>query len=276
MDVLLFGAALMLLIVAERAPRLRFQASPLFRRFFLSDLWYLVTGGILLALVMRAQAPPWAGLFGASLPQLLADAPFALTVGVALILYDLGAYGLHALLHRIDTLWEFHKVHHSSRTLDWLATFRAHLLEHALRNLVSPVLLILLGFPLTAVALASALYGTWAALNHANVQLPLRFLEPLFITPRLHRLHHVSTMGGRNLGTIFSVWDRLYGTLETSPTAPLQPLGVPGAVETYPQTWPRQFIKPFTRRVASQEFNAVNNASASCRSLVSKPSVNQP
>jgi sterol desaturase/sphingolipid hydroxylase (fatty acid hydroxylase superfamily) len=248
MDLLLFGVALVIVIVAERIPRLRFQASPLFRSFFWSDLWYLATGGVLLAFAMRGQALPWAGIFGESIPRALADVPFVLTVVIAVVLYDLGAYILHALLHRSDVLWGLHKVHHSSRTLDWLATFRAHILEHTLRNLMSPVLLILLGFPLTAVAMASALYGVWAALNHANVRLPLGFLEPLLITPRLHRLHHVPATGGRNLGTIFSVWDRLRSTLEVDPTAPLQPTGVSGAVETYPQTWPRQLVEPFFAR----------------------------
>jgi sterol desaturase/sphingolipid hydroxylase (fatty acid hydroxylase superfamily) len=248
MDILLFGVALGMLIIAERIPRLRFQRSPIVRPFFVSDLFYLGTGGIILSFVMRAQAVPWVGMVGESVPGTLADAPFVVTVSITLMLYDLGAYVVHTLLHRINGLWEFHKVHHSSRTLDWLATFRAHILEHMLRNLMSPVLLIVLGFPLTAVAMASALYGAWAAFNHANLRLPLEFLEPLFITPRLHRLHHVPATSECNLGTIFSVWDQLRGTLETSPTAPLQPTGVPGAIKTYPQTWPRQFIEPFAQR----------------------------
>jgi len=248
MDLLLFGVALGMLIIAERMPRLRFQLSPFVRPFFVSDFFYLATGGILLSLMMRAQAVPWAGIFGEGVQRTLADAPFALTVSLAIILHDLGGYGSHILLHRIDSLWELHKVHHSSRTLDWLATFRAHIVEHALRHFLSPVLLILLGFPLTAVAMVGALYGAWAAFNHANVRLPLGFLEPLFITPRLHRLHHVPATSEHNLGTIFSVWDRLRGTLETSPTALLQPTGVPGALETYPQTWPRQLVEPFARR----------------------------
>lgn len=121
-------------------PRLWFQASPFFRSFFLSDLWHLATGGILLTLLMRAQTPPWAGILSESIPRALADAPFALTVGCAVILYELGAYSLHPLLRCHDRFWEPHKVHHSSRTLDWLATFGAHILEHMLRNLVSPVL----------------------------------------------------------------------------------------------------------------------------------------
>jgi sterol desaturase/sphingolipid hydroxylase (fatty acid hydroxylase superfamily) len=253
MDLLLFGVALMTLIIAERMPRLRFQPSLLFRPFFLSDLFYLATGGILLSFLMRAQAVPWAGVFNEGVRRALADAPFAMTVPIALILYDLGAYVTHILLHRVNTLWELHKVHHSSRTLDWLATFRAHILEHTLRHFMSPVLLIVLGFPLMVVGMVGAFYGAWAAFNHANVRLPLGFAESMFITPRLHRLHHVPATSERNLGTIFSVWDRLRGTLETSPTALLYPTGVPGAVETYPQTWPRQLVEPFTRKIVHEK-----------------------
>lgn len=252
MDVLLFGVTLIMLIIAERIPQLQFQSSPFFRRFFLSDFWYLATGGILLSMAMRAQALLWAGIFSENISRTLAAMPFALTVGFAIVLHDLGGYGSHLLLHRIDALWELHKVHHSSRTLDWLATFRAHILEHALRHFFSPVLLILLGFPLTAVGVASVVLGAWSALVHVNLGVSWRWLEPILITPRLHRLHHVPATSESNLGVFLSVWDRLRGTLETSPTAPLRPLGVPGAVETYPQTWPRQFIAPFARRAGCE------------------------
>jgi lathosterol oxidase len=176
-----------------------------------------------------------------------------LTIGLALLLHDLGGYASHVLLHRIETFWEFHKVHHSSRTLDWLATFRAHIAEHALRHLFSPVLLILLGFPLTAVGVASGVLAAWAALLHANLSVSWRWLEPILMTPRLHRLHHVPATSERNLGVFLSIWDRLRGTLETNPTVQLQPIGVPGAVETYPQTWPRQLVEPFARRAIRKE-----------------------
>jgi sterol desaturase/sphingolipid hydroxylase (fatty acid hydroxylase superfamily) len=248
MELLLFGVALGMLILAERMPQVRFQRSPIVRPFFVSDFFYLATGAILLSLVMRAQAVPWAGLLGEGVQRTLANAPFALTVPLAIILHDLGGYGSHILLHRIDALWELHKVHHSSRTLDWLATFRAHILEHTLRHFLSPVLLILLGFPLVVVGIASVVLAIWSALVHANLNVAWHWLEPILITPRLHRLHHVPATSERNLGVFLSVWDRLRGTLEASPTALLHPTGVPGAVETYPQTWPRQFIEPFTRK----------------------------
>jgi len=36
---------------------------------------------------------------------------------------DVGNYFAHYCLHRFDVLWQFHKTHHSSRELDWLANF---------------------------------------------------------------------------------------------------------------------------------------------------------
>jgi len=57
------------------------------------------------------------------------------------------------------------------------------------------------------------------------------------ITPRLHRIHHSVEHCDRNLGTFLSVWDRLRGALMRDEPGPRAVLGVPGAVETYPQGW---------------------------------------
>ena len=168
-----------------------------------------------------------------------------LTALLAVVLYDFGGYASHRLLHRFEWAWRVHKVHHSSRSLDWLATFRAHVLEHTLRHLASPVVLILLGFPAFAVAIAGVVYASFAAAGHSNLRVDLSSLEPLFVTPRLHRLHHVPATSEKNFGTIFSLWDRLARTLVTSERGGLEPLGVAGEVETYPQTWWRQLVEPF-------------------------------
>ena len=240
---LLLACALTALALVERSPRLRFASSPFPRRGFGTDLFYLATGAVALGLAMRHAA---AGLAGttAVLAPILGALPAPLAIAVAVVLYDLGAYAAHLLMHRIDALWRMHEVHHSSPTLDWVATFRAHPGEHALRHLASPALLLLVGFPVACVAVAGAVYTAWAAFVHANLRAELRFLEPLLVTPRLHRLHHVPGTSGSNLGTLFSLWDRLRGALVTDPAAPLGPLGVPGREASYPQTWLAQLVEP--------------------------------
>ena len=136
-----FGA----LLVAERLPALRFEPSAVFRPYVGSDLVYLTTGALALGLAVRMTFERWSGILApASLPLTTS----LTSIAAAIVLYDLGAWVSHRLLHRVDVLWRLHKVHHSSRVLDWLATFRAHPLEHLLRHLASPAALILLGFPL--------------------------------------------------------------------------------------------------------------------------------
>jgi sterol desaturase/sphingolipid hydroxylase (fatty acid hydroxylase superfamily) len=233
--------------IAERSPALRFGRQPFLRRGFATDLFYLATGAVALGLGIRHAAARLAEASAGIGPASGALAA-SLVVVLAIVLYDLGAYLCHLLLHRFGALWRLHEVHHSSPTLDWLATFRAHVGEHALRHLASPALLLLTGFPPATVAFASAIYTAWAAFTHANIGLDLRFLEPLFITPRLHRLHHVPATSGGNLGTIFSLWDRLRATLVADPAAPLLPLGVPGREASYPQTWLAQLVEPFRAR----------------------------
>lgn len=233
--------------LAERLPRLRFEPLRSWRRGSSTDVVCLVTGALGLGLLVREVTARLVEDLGRVAPP-LALLPLLAAVPLAVLLYDLLAYATHLALHRSESLWRLHKVHHSSPALDWLATFRAHVLEHGLRHLASTGALLVLGLPPAAVAAAATVYGAWAMLNHANLRIDLGFLEPVLITPRLHRLHHVATTGERNLGTIFSFWDRLRGTLR-SEAGPGR-LGVPGELDSYPQTWPRQLVEPFrlTRR----------------------------
>jgi len=166
---------------------------------------------------------------------------------LALVAIDLGNYLAHFLLHRYGALWEFHKVHHSSRTLDWLAIFRSHIVEQALRRLIAPALLIIAGFPIKAVVLAGGLFTAWGMLNHSNLKLNLRFLETILITPRLHRLHHVPETEGCNLGTFFTFWDRMRGTFVQAELEETCTFGVAGEVDSYPQGWFPQFVEPVRR-----------------------------
>jgi sterol desaturase/sphingolipid hydroxylase (fatty acid hydroxylase superfamily) len=237
----------LLLALLERSSRLRFRPLAFLRPYFATDVVYLATGyvaGASLALAYVAAGSAALGWLG--VPRLAAlGLPLWRSVPLALVALDAGNYLAHWLLHRVDALWEFHKVHHSSRTLDWLATFRSHLVEQALRRLVAPVLLVVAGFPLNAVVIAAGLFTAWATFNHSNLRARLGPLEWLLVTPGFHRAHHVPCTTERNLGTVFTVWDALRGTLvRAAPTADAE-LGVPLEVWTYPQDWLGQLVEPF-------------------------------
>jgi sterol desaturase/sphingolipid hydroxylase (fatty acid hydroxylase superfamily) len=239
----------------ERSAALRFVESRFWRPYILTDAsWYLSAAALTIVfgpfLERLSSAPAMLGL------PTLADSrlpPWVLVV-VAVVLYDVGAFACHVLLHRLGWLWRLHKVHHSSRVLDWLATTRAHAAEHLFRNLPTQGGLFALGLPAEAIALALVIYAGFAALGHSNLRLNLRRFEPFFITPRLHRLHHVPETTERNFGTVFSIWDRLAGSFVSRDTEPGERLGVPGEENSYPQSWGRQLLEPFrggrTRRAS--------------------------
>jgi lathosterol oxidase len=228
----------------ERLPRLRFQSAAFFRRAFASDALHLLTSATLASLTFGWVALGSAALGALGVPRLAAlPLPGVAFAALAVVGIDLGHYAVHLALHRFDALWAFHKVHHSSPALDWLATFRAHLLEQLLRHFAAPLLLLALGPPLWSVALALTVHGLFALLIHSNLAPPMRWLEPLFVTPRLHRVHHAARTSERNLGVVLTLWDRLRGTLAPPDAAP-QRLGVPGELDSYPQTWARQQLEP--------------------------------
>jgi sterol desaturase/sphingolipid hydroxylase (fatty acid hydroxylase superfamily) len=240
---------MVLLAGLERVPGVFVRPARLWRAHAATDVVYLLTGyvgGASLALA-------WVAAAGAALDAWTSlgsrwDAvPFGVQVAAALVALDLGNFACHWLLHRVDALWRFHEVHHSSLHLDWLATFRSHLVEQGLRRGVAPALLILLGVPLPAVAVAAAIFVAWSMLIHANVRLPLGALERHLVGPRYHRVHHVPATTERNLGTLFVWWDRLLGTAVASDPPPRAAFGLPQGRLAYPQSWGAQLLAPFVR-----------------------------
>jgi sterol desaturase/sphingolipid hydroxylase (fatty acid hydroxylase superfamily) len=239
----------------ERLPGLRFRRAPLLRPLFASDVVYLLTGfvaGTSLAIAYVVAGSAALGALG--IPRLADfDPPLWLGTVVSLLLLDLGNYVAHWAMHRWDALWEIHKAHHSSAHLDWLATFRSHVLEQTLRRLVAPLGLIVLGVPIDAVVVAATIFNAWATLIHSNLRLPGGALEAIVVTPRLHRIHHDPGTTDRNFGTLLTVWDRLFrGRFVTHDVADDVRFGVPGEVATYPQGWGAQLVEPLRRLVGAR------------------------
>ena len=250
MNLIILGAAALVLAVLEQVPRLRFRKSRLFRRFFVTDLIYLLTGYLAPASLSLAYIIVGSGFVGKTigLPR-FGDLGLSMwiTLPLALVALDLGQYTAHYLMHRYDFLWEFHKIHHSSPTIDWLATFRSHFVEQLLRRIAGPLLLILSGFPVSASLIASGVFIVWAEFNHSNLKLNLRFLEPIVISPRLHKIHHVHRTSEQNLGTLFTFWDRIRGTFISE--GPSEGAVFGNGEPNYPQAWTTQLVEPILRIV---------------------------
>jgi sterol desaturase/sphingolipid hydroxylase (fatty acid hydroxylase superfamily) len=229
----------------ERTRALRFRDLARPRRYLATDLaWYgvAIAATALSVFVLR---PVLARLSVPPLREELAGAPFLAKLALGVVVFDLVSFLVHRCLHRDDALWNIHKVHHSSLELDGFATTRAHMAENMLRFVPSQALLFLIGMPVSVVAATVAVAAVYGVSNHSNLGVDLRWIEPVFVTPRLHRRHHVPSTTMNNYGGILTVWDRLAGTLVRADTSPDERYGVPGEVDTYPQRFADAFRQPF-------------------------------
>lgn len=269
MVALLLAGAFVAVAALERVPRLRFVDSPFLRPFLATDVgWYfLSTGsGALSAIVL---GPVLEHLRLDVVADAVAALPLAVRFPVAVVVFDFVGFVVHVVMHRSDLLWAVHKVHHSSLRLDWLATTRTHLFEHLVRNVPAQLVLFAMGVPASHIAFVSATYAVFALLGHSNLRLDLRWLEPVFVTPRLHRRHHVPATTQRNFATVLTVWDRLFGTLVVVDTAPDEAFGVPGERKSYPQRLVDAFRQP-ARELRARRY-ARDPWSSEARSRPSRP-----
>ena len=145
----------------------------------------------------------------------------------AVVVLDAASYVNHVLSHHIKPLWRLHTVHHADQALDVTTTVRHHPLEMVPTVVVLGLCAGLFG--LTVVHLT--FYGTLAfvvqLIAHANLRLPrqaMRRAGLVLVTPELHTLHHSRRPAetNSNYGALFSVWDRMFGTLLLRPAEPLE------------------------------------------------------
>ena len=238
--------SLVYLLVAtlERVPALRFRVHRSPRPYLATDAaWYLVAIGAtaISFFVFRPQLSKFA--VGPA-RNVLAGLPLAAKIGLGLVVFDFVSFLVHVGLHRSDVLWNVHKVHHSSLQLDGFATTRTHMFENLVRFVPAQAALFIIGIPAHIVAPTVAIAAAYGVSNHSNLGTRARWLEAVFVTPRLHRRHHVPQTTQNNFGVIFTIWDRLFGTLVRRDTTADERFGVPGEIDSYPQRFAPAFREP--------------------------------
>jgi sterol desaturase/sphingolipid hydroxylase (fatty acid hydroxylase superfamily) len=173
---------------------------------------HLVWLGVQLA-VLVALRDALAPLRPAGVAPAFAAWPWALQALTLVAAGDLLTYGYHRLSHAWSPLWRFHRVHHSSPQLDWLAAHREHPVDGLLTQLAMNLPALLLGVSLSGLAGLIVFRGVWAAFIHSNVRLPLGPLRLLVGAPELHHYHHLSAESTRHNFSNLAPWtDVLFGT----------------------------------------------------------------
>ena len=212
-------------------------------RRYLTDLLHVSLGGFLirlgylgaLFLVVPARSSYAAGL------------PLWLQVVIVFVISDLMFWLAHRLFHAVPWLWAFHKIHHSSTHLDWLAAYRVHPLDQIVNSTLIALPALLLGFSPVAILIYAVAYRWHSILLHSNVAVSLGPLERLIVMPKFHHWHHADHPAAhdRNFGGQLTVWDWLFGTLYRAESARPQSYGVADAPR---EDFVDHLVSPFRAR----------------------------
>jgi sterol desaturase/sphingolipid hydroxylase (fatty acid hydroxylase superfamily) len=149
-----------------------------------------------------------------------------LTLLSALVLQDFVSYWRHRAEHT-RLFWPAHAVHHSDTEMMWLTLTRFHPVNRLTTTVIDVLCLSLLGFPTWALVTAHMLAHYYGEFIHADVPWTLGPLRFILVSPAMHRWHHARDVvgAGSNFATVFSVFDRTFGTLH-APGPCRVPLGV--------------------------------------------------
>lgn len=168
--------------------------------------------------------------------------PWWLQFTVFLLYNDFMRYWLHRWYHESNLLWRIHRVHHTCTEMDALSTFRVHLFEAVIKYGVIMLPFYVLMIDPTVIIVYTTIdivKGFW---HHANVRTVIGRWNYVLNSAELHWWHHAVHGPGQqsNYGSIFSIWDRLFGTFYYRRGEWPVEIGVEG-MEAFPDTYTGQF-----------------------------------
>ncbi len=134
---------------------------------------------------------------------------------LALLAADFTYYWMHRLEHEHRILWASHSVHHSSEDYNLTVGFRLSVVE-GLFEWAFLIPMIVVGFNPFQALVALILVAQYQHWVHTERVDRLGWLDEVFNTPSVHRVHHGSNAQylDKNYGGILMIWDKLFGTFE--------------------------------------------------------------
>jgi sterol desaturase/sphingolipid hydroxylase (fatty acid hydroxylase superfamily) len=225
---------------------------PLFRQEWREDLFYYLVSSLLVQVLTFLSLAPaqlilthtaWSTLRAAIGSQWL-----LLQIVEIMFLTDLVQYWVHRAFHRVPFLWRFHAVHHSAKSLDWMAGARMHFLEIIVLRGTTVIPMFILGYSQTALHAYLLIVYLHSTFIHANVGWNFDHIGKYVVTPRFHHWHHGIDREAIdvNFAIHFPLLDRLFKTYHLPKSAWPSGYGVEG--HPVPATYWKQFCYPFLRR----------------------------
>lgn len=185
-----------------------------------------------------------------AVPNMMSHLPWLVQFLLAVVVADLAEYFIHRAFHKVPFMWRFHAIHHSSKSLDWIAGSRSHLVDDvAVRGFILiPMMLVFPHDMLVAYLFFVNFHATW---THCNFGPTIKWLEPFLIQPRYHHWHHTSQSEAidKNFAIHFPWIDRIFGT-HYLPEEDKWPDTYGLHNEKIPPGFWGQAFYPFTRRKA--------------------------
>lgn len=256
---LLFGAAIVGIVVLERQRPLRGSSEPEPRR----TVRNLTLGALSMAVVAILERPLVERLARQSqerrrgLVQMLPVRSEARDL-LAMLMMDYTIYLWHVATHRIGYLWRLHQVHHLDLHLDSTSALRFHFAEMAVSIPYRALQIFAIGTSQRALALWQRFFFVSVLFHHSNLRLPERLeraLAPILVTPRMHGIHHSVVPGetNSNWSSGLSVWDRLHCTLRLEVPHSRLSIGPPGGAVEDELPIGRSLTLPFRRTAARND-----------------------
>lgn len=220
-----------------------------FRPEWNEDMFYYLVSSLMVQVVTFMTLAPSAFVNShadlAEIRTWIGSQPFLLQLFLIMLFSDFIQYWLHRAFHQIPFLWQFHAVHHSAKTMDWLAGGRMHILEVFLLRGLTAVPMLTLGFNPAAVQAYVLFVYFFSAFVHANVGWKFGALERFFVTPRFHHWHHgiEKEAVDVNFAIHFPLLDWLFGTYHMPEGRWPKAYGIEG--HPVPRGYLGQFLYPF-------------------------------
>ncbi len=160
------------------------------------------------------------------------NVPDGWNVTLTVLFLDGLTYLWHRAYHGVGFMWRMHRVHHSDRDLDVTSSGRFHLTEMVFSAFFRLAVIAFLGASVASVVIFEIIFGVTNQLEHSNLRIPEPFetwLRTVFVTPDMHRIHHseIKQHTNSNYSTIFSFWDRLFGTYRFGENQQTLVIGLP-------------------------------------------------
>ena len=248
-----FGVAVGALFVVERLRPLRARKEPGGERVGRN----LVIGLLAAATTAASEWPivgPAQRLAERGRTGLLCRLPLPRTLRIVcgFLLLDYTLYIWHWLNHRSPFLWRFHAVHHLDLDLDSTTGLRFHFGELALAAGFRAAQVLLIGVDRYTLRVWQEMLVLSVVFHHSNLALPIEVeqaLQTVFVTPRMHGIHH-STNGDEmntNYSSLLSWWDNVHRSLRRDVPQASITIGVEGYAQPEDVTLERSLTLPFRR-----------------------------